>query len=398
MFAVMGCVLPYLPVVLDERGYDFEQLSWVMSMVGVAVIATPLLLALLADTHVQSRTLLMVLFALAAASLGLILQLDMLVLIMLAYGLHALAQMPMNTIEDGMTFRVLSHAGELGLRPQPYHRVRVYGTYGFILPSIIIWALITYGDLSASVALITGAVFALLGMANALTLPRLPRAWTKEEHAESSLPTAAAARALVAPDVAVFCLAMLLVQAATAALYTFYPVYLTKTLSIGDQWVGPIIALGVGVEIFFMIGFGRLSRRLGLRRLMALGTACMVLRFALLWLWVDPFVAIGTQVLHGMTVMVVHVAPAVYLNSRAGNSYRNSIQGLYALAIYGIGRILGNLLAGVIAETWSLPTAFAVAAMLCAVAMVLFVGMFRDQPLAVEIARAPTRAGAEKIA
>ena len=384
MYAVMGCVLPYLPVFLDEHGFDFEELSWVMSMVGVAVIATPLLLALLADTSVQSRTLIAGLFAIAAATLGVILRLDVLVLIMLAYGLHTLAQMPMNAIQDGMTFRVLAHAEELGIRSQPYHRIRVYGTYGFMLPSIIIWALITFWDMNADAALITGAVFALLGLVNAGTLPELPRAWTKEEHGHTSLPTAAAARAMVAPDVAVFCLAMFLLQVATASLYTFFPVYVTKTLSIGDQWVGPIIAIGVGIEIFFMIGFGRLTRWLGLRRLMVLGAFCMVLRFALLWLWIDPIVAIGTQVLHGMTVMAVHVAPAVYLNSRAGNTYRNSIQGLYGLAIYGTGRILGNLLAGFVAETRALPTVFAVSAALCAAAAVLFVLMFERTPASEE--------------
>ena len=56
-----------------------------------------------------------------------------------------------------------------------------------------------------------------------------------------------------------------------------------------------------------------------------------------------PFaaVAIGVQLIHGLTVLVIHVAPPIFLNQRAGDRYRNSMQGLYTMAFAGAGRVIG---------------------------------------------------------
>ncbi len=192
------------------------------------------------------------------------------------------------------------------------------------------------------------------------------------------LPTLAAVRALGSPGVRVFCLATFLLQLSAAAYYGFYPVYLTQSVGIEAQWIGLISNLGVLVEVGFMLGCGWLLRKVGMRWLLVLGAGAMAARFVLLGLSPTVVVAVGTQLLHGMTVLVIHVAPPIFLDRRAETGYRNSIQGLYAMAVYGVGRILGNLLAGWVGDAASLETVFLYAAGLCVAAAVLFVVAFAE--------------------
>jgi PPP family 3-phenylpropionic acid transporter len=222
-----------------------------------------------------------------------------------------------------------------------------------------------------------GVACCLIGAANALRLPRRSAADAPERPA-SGLPTGAAARAIFGePHVLVFCVAMFLVHAASQAYYQFYPLHLTDRAGIDKRFVGLIANVGVVVEIFFMLGFGRLVRRLTLRRVMYLGAGAIGLRMLLLAVFVHPIVAVGVQLLHGMTVLVVHVAPPIFLDARADDRYRNSIQGLYAMAFAGAGKVVGAWGAGRVAEH-SLAWAFGGAGAICAVAVVLFYCAFHE--------------------
>jgi len=103
----------------------------------------------------------------------------------------------------------------------------------------------------------------------------------------------------------------------------------------------------------------------------------MAARMTLLAMFTVPLVAVGTQVVHGAMVLVMMIAPPVFLNRHAGEGYRHSIQGVYTVAVTGLGRIAGNLLAGVVAAH-SLSAVFAWSAAMCAAAGVLLAVAFAE--------------------
>lgn len=380
-FTVMGSVLPYLSVCLDERGLSMNQIGWVLSLTGVGVIVSPVLTTLLADTRVQSRTLLALLLALSGGSLAWLAGAGGFWTLLVVHGLFALAFAPVTSLQDGLYFHrrtALQASG--GAAVPAYHVVRVWGTLGFILPSTVLYFVLR-GAVDTSAAVWCAAVCCGAGLLNALSLPRVARdapAPDAPDEADAGLPTVAAARALLEPHLLVFCVATFLLHLAITAYYGFYPVYLTQTVSIAPEWVGLIANLGVTVEIGFMLGFGWLLRGLGLKRLMLIGALCMALRFGALGWFPNIGVAVGSQALHGIMVLVIHVAPPIYLNRRADDRFRNSIQGLYAMAVFGTGRIAGNLVAGAIAEAWSLRAVFVYAAALCVAAAGLFAFAFAE--------------------
>jgi MFS transporter, PPP family, 3-phenylpropionic acid transporter len=213
--------------------------------------------------------------------------------------------------------------------------------------------------------------------------------------AATRLPTTAALRAMIEPHVLVFCIAMGLVAMASACFYQFYAIYLTQELKVDKAWVGLIQNIGVVGEIFFMLAFGWLLRTLTLRWLVILGVACVLGRMVLLAAIPSVWTAVLTQLVHGMTVLAMMVAPPVFLNAHAGDAFRNSMQGLYTMAVQGTSRILGSLVAGQVAERAGLLTSFWVGAGFAAVALALLFFAFHEKHAAAREATA-TAAGLDR--
>jgi PPP family 3-phenylpropionic acid transporter len=275
---------------------------------------------------------------------------------------------------DGITFSVMKRKEELGITPEPYHMVRVWGSLGFMMPSIIL-----YYPLRTSMTpiIIVGAAFAITAAITGLLLPN-PQLHNvpAPDTGTSRLPTTAAAKRMFTGPLLVFCISSLLLNAASAPSYTYYPLYLTELVKIRQQWVPLINNIGVLVEIFFMLGFAWFISRFGLKRMMIAGACCVAVRMMLLALWPNAFIAIGTQLFHGIIVLMLLVAPPVILNQHADDRFRHSMQGLYAMVVFGLGRLLGNFAAGPIAK-WDLRWVYAGSAMLSVVAIALLVVAFR---------------------
>jgi len=367
-FAVMGSLLPYLPLFLRQRGLDDQRIGQVIGMMGVAMALTPELVALLADTRYSSRALLAAVYALGGLSLGAMLGAHSFVMLLLVFSGFAIAFAPVHALHDGLTFSEVERRALRGLGSPPYHRVRVFGTVGFILPSLLLYAALRAGA-PVDAALMAAIGFCVLGLLNAFRLPN-PAAVQKDP--SRKLPTLDALRTLARPRLLAYCAGMFLLVMSSSAYYAFYPRYLTDEAVVGIdmRWVGLISSIGVSIEIVFMLGFARLVDRLTLRGLITLGVVAMIVRLLLLGLWVHPAVAVGTQVFHGIQVMVMHVAPPMLLNRAAAPGYRSSMQGVYAMGVNGVGRVIGSVLAGLVAGV-SLTVLFVAAGALATLALPL---------------------------
>lgn len=384
--AAMGALLPYLPVFLLDRLGDHTRVGLVLGVMGVAIILTPVVMTALADTRFQSRSLIVASFALSAAACVLMLVGFTLASLLSIYLLFCFAFWPQPPLQDGLLFAT-NRQRERADEPQtPYHRVRVYGTLGFILPLILLYFLLD-GGLGVEVVLWVAAGIAALGAVNALSLPHVPLAEARPLDPDAPPlphPTRAAAAVLFRGPAGVFCLAMFLAHLANAAYYSYYPIYLEDTVGFSEKWIGPINMAGVVLELPLMLAVGFLTWKLGIKGLLLTGLALMLGRLALLGLAPTQAVAVGTQLVHGMTVVAIYVLPPIYLNTLAvgdhGDRFRNSIQGLYAMAVFGPSRIVGTVAAGVMADGLSMTAMFNASAALTAAAIVLLAIGFRVGP------------------
>lgn len=373
-FGVMGCLLPYVPLYLRSRSIDETHIGWVLGIGSAAIIISPVLVTLIADAHLEARRVLAMLLFLTAGALCVLPLATAFVPILLLYFLMSVAQVPTIPLQDGISFSLQERSRLAGERLTPFHHIRVWGTIGFIVSGMLLFVGMSCG-LPVTSALYGAAICSALAGLNTFRLPRLPE---RAAQPAGGLPTLAAAKVLFSRGMIAFSLASFLLQVAGAAYYGFYSIYLTKRLKLAAEWAGPAANVGVVFEVAFMLSFGVLLRKLGMRNLLICCTAAVLLRMTLLGTVATVPVAVGSQVLHGAMVLLLHVAPAVLLNSYAEDGFRHSMQGLYTMLIVGLGRIVGNIAAGPIAK--ASPTGvYLWSAALVAVALVLLIVGFHDR-------------------
>src|SRR4051812_36502630 len=99
-YAVIGCLVPYMPIYLQSHGLPKAQIGQVLAISAVATILSPVLVTLLADARLPGRLLLAGLFAIAGAALAILLPLHRFIPIAAVYLLHSLAIRPALPLQD----------------------------------------------------------------------------------------------------------------------------------------------------------------------------------------------------------------------------------------------------------------------------------------------------------
>jgi MFS family permease len=183
---------------------------------------------------------------------------------------------------------------------------------------------------------------------------------------------------LLEPRMLAFCAAMILTYMAFSFHWTYYAVYLTEQVKLGNEWVGVanIVAMCVEIPVTFLCGWFML--KLGVKGVVALGMALMALRLGLIAVTNNPWVAVGTQVFHAFLILSVSIVPHTILDNRAGDRFRHSMQAMFVVMV-SCGNALANLWAGSLAK-YGYHVLFATGAGLCVAAAVMILTLWRDEP------------------
>ncbi len=380
-FGVIGSLAPLLPVFLtEEKHLTPAQLGTSMALMSGAALLSPVIITLLADTRTDPRRLLAAsLFIGALALVGLYFVSSSPLVIGLV-GLYGLALVAVIPLQDGFYFSA-ARSPATKLPPPSYPMVRVWGTIGFIVPSIILYAAIEKGA-PPTVILAVALAYCALGVTNAFFLRPLPA--LPKDAAAARFPTLDAAKALFGSEARLFCIAMALAHASAPAFYAFFPVYLKERAGVPASAIGLIFCYGVFFEIFISLAIPKLSARFGFKPLFIAGFVALLFKMSVMASSPGIVMVVAAQTFHGVEVMALYILPVIYLNSLAGDRFRNSIQGVYGMIVSGGAKIIGYQTAGFIAAT-SLTGVFLWGAGLAAAAMVIFAIGFRP-PKSVSLA------------
>lgn len=348
-YLTTGAIFPYIAVFLrQEKGFTQEQIGISLAASSAVALLTPFLITLLADLQIDARRIAAGLFGVSIVSLNVIRIAEEPWVLILFWALHSVSFSPLIPLQDGMLFSLSKRREERGELPIQYHRIRVWGTVGFMIPSFGIFVAIRMGAPLETI-LVVAPVSAFLALMNTFLLSDARRG--PEERAEGSrIPSAKDFKVLLNPKVLPFGIGMMLGHLGSAVFYAFFPVYLNETVGIAPEWIGLIFNVGVFFEVFFMLSYGWFVEKIGFRGVLTLGLLSNAIRIGALALFPDLATALTTQLLHGMTIIGLLVVPPMFLNQIAKEENRNSIQGLYHMLFYGGVRICGSLLAGQLAE------------------------------------------------
>lgn len=330
-FAVVGMVMPYFGLFLNERGLTGQEIGWVMSAMFLARIIGPNFWAWCSDKTgqrlrwVQLGALLsLVTFSGIYWAQGL--SLLLVVIVLFGFFWNAiLAQMEVLTL------------GYLAQKPETYGNVRLWGSVGFV---IAVAGLGIWFESFSTTTLPTWVVLGALAIfISSISLP-------PEVNRPSKSSLASFKRQLLSWPVVGFFIAQILLQMSHGPYYTFFSLYL-QDFDYSSTMVGFFWALGVVVEVgFFMIAH-HLIRHYSVNRLMMIALLLTVIRWLLIatcaqWL---PVLLLA-QALHAASFAATHAAAIEWLRQNFSSSLQGQGQALYSAAAYGVGGAVGAALSG----------------------------------------------------
>lgn len=341
LFAVFGSILPFQPVLLNRAGLSDRDIGFLLALPGLAAIAMPPLMGYLADRHVPSRRIITLLeLTLGVAFLALLVVEDRASVAALNLTLGSLMT-PAVVLLDVLTLHTMR--AQEGGADRSFPLIRRWGSIGFIAPAIILYPATELATLPPEVIYAIGAICALGSACTAVRLPAVPPAAT----ARGEAPTWVALRALSRPPLRPITVAMTLLSVGLAFLYLLLPRYL-QALGLSTAEIGLVISLGVGGEIVLMSIGPRYLQQFGFRAALVGGVALSALRLGALALVPAISVAIITQALHAPLILIIAIILPVILTRTASPDIRNSLSGAAASINFGITRLIGASLAGLI--------------------------------------------------
>lgn len=370
VFVPQGIHLPFFPLWLEVKGYDANQIAWILSLpIFTRVITTPFFTAL-AD---RARDRAHVLIGLVAMSLALacgLLLLDGWVAVLAISILLVVAWTPHGPLTDSLALSGVRRFGS------NYAHMRIWGSTAFLTANFLGGVIIARAGAEIVPLLIVGTL--CLTLVAAAAAPRLGRPRVASPLSATDLP---AAPKLMNRFFVLLVGGAGLITGSHALLYGFSSIY-WKSLGIPDQIVGILWTWGVLCEVGLFMAFTRLFGHMSATMLLGISGVATVVRwlaFPVIWpagLGVPGFFAV--QVLHAFSAGLLIIAVQKLIAETVPEERTGAAQGI-ASGANGLSMALFTLISGPLYARFS-ANAFLAMAVLAAVGCVLIWMASRSAP------------------
>ncbi|MCT8868096.1 MULTISPECIES: MFS transporter [Shewanella] len=330
-FSILGTMIPYLGVFFENRGFNPQEIGFLLAILMATRIVAPNVWAKVADrTGMRSELVKMGACAAMLAYLSFFYH-GGFVYMALSLALYTffwnaiLAQLEVITLET------------LGENASRYGQIRSFGSIGYIC--LVVGAGFAIGQWGTEVLPYIGLVLFTGMLVCALPLPanravrpqgqeRQPLKWTK--------------------PILWFMVSAMLLQMSAGPFYGFFVLYL-KQAGYTEAAAGIFVALGAMAEIVMFMFAPRLLGRYGVNTLLVVSIAMTAVRWLLVAFGVESMLLLGlSQVLHAFTFGLTHAASIQFVHRNFDASHRSQGQALYASLSFGVGGALGTWICGYI--------------------------------------------------
>lgn len=268
--------------------------------------------------------------------------------------------------------------------------VRVLGTIGWIVAGLIImflnWGENGHLGLTFKMAAIASAVLGFYSFSLPATLP-LKR---KVKTSMGELLGLDAIGLLKDKNYLIFFIASIAICIPTAFYYAFANPFLNE---VGMKGSAGKMTIGQGFEVIFMLLMPFFFKKLGAKKMLALGMLAWAIRYVCFAfgytggpgnsLWFLLFVGIA---IHGVCYDYFFVTGQIYTDNHAGKKFQSAAQGLITLGTYGIGLLIGSLISGVVAQRWTLAggthdwkVIWLIPAVIAVIVLIPFLALFKEK-------------------
>ena len=287
--------------------------------------------------------------------------------------------MPTLALVNSVSFRQMTDPGK------QFPSVRVLGTIGWIVAGLTIgwlnWEQSNQLGLTFGMASVASAILGLFSF----TLPSTPPAKKGEKTSVADVLGLDAIGLLANRSYLLFFLASVAICIPLAFYYNFTNLFLNE---VGMKSAAGVQSLGQVSETLFMLLIPLFFVRLGVKKMLAIGMLAWVLRYV--------FFAFGNAdtgywmlilgiVLHGVCYDFFFVTGQIYTDNLAGERFKSAAQGMITLATYGVGMLIGSLVAGPVVDLYAengghdWRSVWLIPASIAAFVLLLFILLFKDR-------------------
>jgi PPP family 3-phenylpropionic acid transporter len=356
-FAAIGALVPYFNPYLQHLGYSPAQIGQATALLLAGRIVAPGIWGWIADQGgrrlriVRSTCLLA---GIAFAFVFVARDFPTMGFVLVMYGLFHSASLPQF---EAIT---LNHLGD---RLHDYTRIRLWGSVGFIVTAGILGALLQ----RVGIAWLPAILLTLIGCVW-LTSMAMPEERPVVHPHGARAPILEVLRR---PGVMALFASFLLMQLSYGPYYAFYTIFLEER-GYSRTLAGLLWALGVVAEVALFMVMHRLLPAWGLRKLMLVSILAAVIRWLLIGFGVQwLIVLIVAQLLHAATFGMHHAAAVQYMHIYFVGRHQGRGQALYSSMAYGVGGAASAFATGHLWTALGPAGTFTVAAVLCAVNLVV---------------------------
>ncbi len=152
---------------------------------------------------------------------------------------------------------------------------------------------------------------------------------------------------LFSPKVKVFLLTAFLMQLSHGAYYSFFSIYLQE-FDYSKSQIGILWAVGVAAEIVLFVYLSRFIDLFSKHKLIMISLLAAVVRWGATAVFAQNiWILVLVQLLHAATFALFHAVAIQYINIIFTRQVQVRGQAIYSMASFGIGGMLGSLLAGI---------------------------------------------------
>jgi len=262
--------------------------------------------------------------------------------------------MPTLALVNSVAFRQMSDPSK------DFSRIRVWGTIGWIVAGLVISYVFLWDAADAIANGMLKNTFMMVAIASAVlglfsfTLPATPPVISKTEKVSiGSIMGLDALKLLKDRNFLIFFLSSVLICIPLAFYYQNTNPFLAD---IGVANPTGKMTIGQMSEVLFMLLLPLFLRRFGIKITLLVGMLAWALRYVFFAYGnasgLLPMLLVGIA-LHGICYDFFFVSGQIYTDSKAGDQYKSSAQGLITLATYGVGMLIGFWAAGEISAAYT---------------------------------------------
>lgn len=362
-----------------ETGAVFSTQSW-------GAIIAPFIIGLIADRYFNAEKILGILHLIGAILMYQMYNSSNIAVFYPYVFAYMIFYMPTLALVNSVSFNQMKDP------EKEFSAIRIWGTLGWVAAGLLISYFFhwdsqenTSTGLLKNTFLMAGIASLVLGVFS-FALPKTPPKLDSGEKIKiSEILGLDALKLLKDKNFLVFFIASILICIPLAFYYQNANLFLSK---IGVANPTGKMTIGQISEVLFLLLLPVFFKKFGFKKTILVGMLAWAIRY-LLFAYGNAnelsFMLIIGIALHGICYDFFFVSGQIYTDSKAGEKFKSSAQGLITLATYGVGMLIGFIIAGQITEMykingvenwkmiWTIPAGIAF------VVFLLFILFFNDK-------------------